>query len=114
MKQNLLLTRVLAAALAMLVAGCSGAKQPKVPAPQTIDELKSAVRRVLTEHRIPGVGIALVSKDKVIWAGGAGKADLANDKDVTADTMFRIGSITKGFVALSILKLQEEGKISLD
>jgi CubicO group peptidase (beta-lactamase class C family) len=108
------LRRVFAAALAMLVAGCSGAKQAEAPAPRTIDELKSAVHRVLAEHHIPGVGIALVAKDKVIWTGGVGKADLANDRDVTADTMFRIGSITKGFVALSILKLQEEGKISLD
>ena len=49
-----------------------------------------------------------------MFAGGVGKADLATNRDVTADTMFRIGSITKSFVALSLLKLQEQGKVGLD
>ena len=63
---------------------------------------------------MPGAGIALVTKDKVVWTGGVGKADLATNRDVTADTMFRVGSITKGFVALSALQLAERGKLSLD
>jgi CubicO group peptidase (beta-lactamase class C family) len=50
----------------------------------------------------------------VIWTGGVGKADLATGRDADADTMFRIGSMTNGFVALSILQLQEKGKLSLD
>jgi CubicO group peptidase (beta-lactamase class C family) len=88
--------------------------QAETLAPKTIAELKAAIAATLRKHHIPGAGIALVSTDRVIWAGGVGKADLAANRDVTADTMFRIGSITKGFVALSILKLQEDGKISLD
>src|SRR5580700_11583231 len=84
------------------------------PVPANIDELKSAVSAILKKHKVPGVGIALVTKDAVVWAGGVGKADLGNNRDVTADTMFRVGSITKGFVALSALQLAERGKLSLD
>jgi CubicO group peptidase (beta-lactamase class C family) len=97
-------------------AGCAH-PQPstdKPPAPETIEELKKAAAEILTRNHIPGAGIALVTKDKVIWTGGVGKADLASGRDADADTMFRIGSITKGFVALSILQLQENGKLSLD
>lgn len=105
---------ITALTLTMLLAGCSGPELPEAPPPKTIDDLKAVIEATLRKYHIPGVGIALVSKDSVIWTGGVGKADLATNRDVTADTMFRIGSITKGFVALSILKLQEEEKISLD
>src|SRR6266851_2935914 len=90
--------RIAVVALAMFLAGCSRPQPPETPTPKTIAELKAAIEAALRKYHIPGVGIALVSKDKVIWAGGVGKADLATNKDVTADTMFRIGSITKGFV----------------
>jgi CubicO group peptidase (beta-lactamase class C family) len=105
---------LIVAALTMFLAGPARPDSPETPAPKTIRELKAAIGTTLQKYHIPGVGIALVSTDKVIWAGGVGKADLAAHRDVTADTMFRIGSITKGFVALSILKLQEQGKISLN
>jgi CubicO group peptidase (beta-lactamase class C family) len=83
-------------------------------APQTIPELEKAIREVLTTTKTPGAGIAIVSKEQVLWVAGIGKADVASNKDATPDTQFRIGSISKGFVALSILKLVEEGKLSLN
>ena len=100
----------------LTLAGCSGASKGAVhtPVPGNIDELKAAVSAILKKHKVPGVGIALVTKDAVVWTGGVGKADLATNRDVTADTMFRVGSITKGFVALSALQLAERGKLSFD
>jgi CubicO group peptidase (beta-lactamase class C family) len=50
----------------------------------------------------------------LLWCGGFGKADLASGRDITCDTEFRVGSISKSFVALALLKLQEEGKINLE
>jgi CubicO group peptidase (beta-lactamase class C family) len=76
--------------------------------------LKAAIAKILTRTHVPGVGIALVTKDKVTWTGGVGKADLASGRNVDGDTMFRVGSITKGFVALSLLQQEEKGKVSLD
>ncbi|MFZ2063040.1 MAG: serine hydrolase [Candidatus Binatus sp.] len=116
MKQHLLVSAVMAA-LAMIIAGATGCARkpppPTEPKPQTIDQLKAAIADVLKRTHTPGCGFALVTKESLIFAGGVGKADLATNRDVTADTMFRIGSITKSFVALSILKLNEEGKVDL-
>ncbi len=113
-QQDLTMRVLAASALAIFAAGCARPKPPEISRPKNVVELKAAIEAVLHQSHIPGVGIALVSKDNVIWTGGVGKADLAANREVTADTMFRIGSITKGFTALSILKLQELGKISLD
>ena len=76
--------------------------------------LLQEIQGVLMHEHVPGVGIALVAKDRIIWTGGVGKADVAANRDVTSDTFFRVGSISKGFVALALLKLQEEGKIDLN
>ncbi len=98
-----------------IAAGCGDSnKSAETPHPKTIEELQRAVRSILTREHVPGAGIALVDKDHIIWAGGVGKADLAANKDVTADTTFRVGSISKSFVALALLKLQEDGRIDLN
>ncbi len=49
-----------------------------------------------------------------IWDFAAGYSDLENKTPMTIDTRFRIGSLTKSFVAMTILKLIEEGKYNLD
>ena len=82
--------------------------------PRTIDELKARVAAVLERQHVPGVGLALVTRDGLLWAGGVGLADRDARRPVTADTMFRVGSITKSFVALALVKLSEEGRIDLN
>lgn len=101
---------------AVLLASCGSTPRPQQPppTPTTIPGLQEAIQKILTRYHVPGAGIALVDKDQVIWAGGVGEARLATHTQVTADTMFRVGSITKTFVALALLKLQEEKKIDLN
>ncbi len=81
--------------------------------PKSIPELQTAIEKVLKETKTPGAGVAIVSRDKAEWVAGIGKADVAANLPVTADTLFRIGSVSKGFAALSALQLQEEGKLKL-
>ena len=83
------------------------------PAPKTVEELKVAIEKIRKETNTPAVGIALVDKDGAYWIAGLGEAD--REKHIKADenTLFRIGSVSKMFVALSILKLVEEGKLKL-
>jgi CubicO group peptidase (beta-lactamase class C family) len=113
-----LLSISLAAALALGVAPALAqrAPQPKEdpPHPKTLEELQKAMKDVLGKEHVPGAGVALVSRGEVLWCGGFGKADIAANRDVNCETQFRVGSISKTFVALALLVLQEEGKINLE
>ncbi|WP_273443856.1 serine hydrolase [Neolewinella agarilytica] len=62
----------------------------------------------------PGGTAIIVKKGEVVYHKAFGKANLELDVDMTTDHIFRIGSITKQFTACAILKLAEEGKLSLD
>lgn len=82
--------------------------------PKTLDELQRTIKTELEKHHVPGAGVALVSRGELLWCGGIGDADVASKRPVTCDTEFRAGSISKSFVALALLKLQEEGRINLE
>src|SRR3989441_4302129 len=103
------------AVVSMLLIPAPGAAQQKEnqPQPKTLQELQQAMKEVLNKEHVPGAGVALVANGEVLWCGGIGEADMAAKRAVSCDTEFRVGSISKTFVALSLLKLQEEGKINL-
>ena len=61
----------------------------------------------------PGVAVLIVQNDKVLLRKGYGIAEINRKVPVTPDMVFRIGSITKQFTSTAILKLVEEGKLSL-
>ncbi len=61
----------------------------------------------------PGAAVLVAQGDKTIFKKGYGKASLAAGSNVTPQTVFRIGSITKQFTSTAMLKLVSEGKISL-
>lgn len=105
----------LAFLLLLLSAGCAR-PQSQAPAstPKTVDELHKDIQAILTREGVPAAGVAIVAKDHVIWAAGIGKADVSVDRNATADTMFRVGSISKTFVALALLHLVEQGKLDLN
>ena len=62
---------------------------------------------------VPGAVVAIVSPSGS-WYGASGVADLENDIPVETDDLFQVGSITKTFVAATILKLVEEGALTLE
>ena len=88
-------------------------KKEELPHPRTLEELQKAMKEVVEKDHVTGAGVALVSNGQLLWCGGFGKADLSANRDVTCDTEFRVGSISKTFVALALVKLQEEGRINL-
>lgn len=63
--------------------------------------------------RIPGVALAVVQGDKVIYAKGYGAAD-ATGRPVTPETPFILGSVSKSFTALAVMQLAGQGKVDLD
>lgn len=63
--------------------------------------------------RIPGMALALVDGDRVVYLKGYGRAD-PSGRPVTPQTPFIIGSITKPFTALAVMQLVDAGKVELD
>jgi CubicO group peptidase (beta-lactamase class C family) len=101
--------------IAVLLVPTPGAAQQKNEQvhPKTLEELQKAMKDVLDKEHVPGAGVALVANGELLWCGGIGQADLAAKRSVTCETEFRVGSISKTFVTLALLKLQEDGKINL-
>ncbi len=77
-------------------------------------QLSSRLEEKRIEHHIPGMAIAVVQDDKVIFARGFGVSDLVTKKPVTKDTLFGIGSTTKAFTSTLIGMLVDDGKMEWD
>ena len=86
--------------------------------PDIVDERTGRFGRELDALReklhIPGMAAAVVRDREVIWSRGFGMADIGNGIEATADTPFRLASVTKTYASTVILRLVEEGKIDLD
>jgi CubicO group peptidase (beta-lactamase class C family) len=63
---------------------------------------------------VPGAAWGIVVDREIAHVGTTGVRDVASNAPVDADTVFRIASMTKSFTAMAILKLRDEGKLSLD
>ncbi len=90
--------------------------QPANPsmANPALANLDGFAQQILANSLTPGFSFVVEYKGKPVFAKGYGVADIAKQTPVTPDTRFAIGSVSKQFVAVSILKLAEEGKLSLD
>lgn len=66
-----------------------------------------------TENYLPGLAYGVVVDDSLVFFGGYGKTSLETGTAVTEHSLFRIASMTKSFTAMAILKLRDEGKLSL-
>jgi CubicO group peptidase (beta-lactamase class C family) len=80
---------------------------------QPPDELSGILRAGQVQHRLPSVSAAVYRGGEVVWAEVVGSAD-ADGGEATAETQYRIGSITKTFTAVAVLALRDDGKLELD
>jgi CubicO group peptidase (beta-lactamase class C family) len=62
----------------------------------------------------PGLSAAVVHDQTLIWSRGFGLADVERGEPATADTLYRIASVTKLFTATAIMQLRDAGKLRLD
>lgn len=76
--------------------------------------LDTAFQRVLKDQKAAGFAVAVVKKDKVIYAKGFGYRDMEKKLPVTPNTLFAIGSCTKAFTASVLGLLEKDGKLDLD
>jgi CubicO group peptidase (beta-lactamase class C family) len=89
----------------------NGAKDADVPA---AGKLVDALYGRLNDKANPGIAVLIAKDGKILYHKGYGYADMEHKIKVSPQTKFRIGSITKQFIASGIMKLQEEGKLSVN
>lgn len=78
------------------------------------EKLEDELEEVLRSTKGVGAAVILTQSDSVIFQKHLGYADLAAEKKVDSFSLFGVGSITKTFTSLAILKLMEEGKFELE
>jgi D-alanyl-D-alanine carboxypeptidase len=88
------------------------ALQAAAPAPA--DTINAAAKAALAERHIPGMSVVVLRGDQVVWSRGYGVREVGGAGDVTADTVFQLGSISKQFLAALALKLADDGRLSPD
>src|SRR5436189_152044 len=99
-------------AIILLLISTALISQP--PADVRLKGLDTFVLRILKDWNAPGVTIAVVEKNKVVYTGGFGYRDAEKKLPVTENTLFAIGSCTKAFTASMLGMLVKEGKVDLD
>jgi D-alanyl-D-alanine carboxypeptidase len=78
------------------------------------DKVDDYVKAEMQKQRIPGISLAVVKEGKVIKAEGYGLANVEHNIPARPETVYKIGSVSKQFIATGIMLLVQDGKISLD
>lgn len=78
------------------------------------EDVDRMFREFAERTHVPGAAWGVVVDGELAHSGATGFRDVATRAPVDADTVFRIASMTKSFTAMSILKLRDEGRLSLD
>ena len=77
-------------------------------------ELDKKIEQLMTEFSIPGLQLAVMKDDSIIFSRSCGYADKETGELVTDSSLFRIASISKPITAITVLKIAETGNLDLD
>ncbi|MCK8118816.1 serine hydrolase [Pseudoalteromonas sp. 2CM37A] len=77
-------------------------------------DLEEVINTSMARFEVPGMAVAVVQDDKVVFAKGFGTSNLNTNAKVNKDTLFGIASNTKAFTSAALAKLVDEGKLSWD
>jgi CubicO group peptidase (beta-lactamase class C family) len=79
-----------------------------------VKKVDQMIAAAMTEFEVPGLAIAVVSNNQLLFAKGYGVRDITSNQPVTAETLFGIASNTKAFTAAALAMLIDQGKLSWD
>lgn len=105
------LVLVIAAVLAFGGTGANHASAQR--AAFDFESVDAFIQTEMDSIRIPGLALAIVHGDEIIYQKGYGIAD-PSGRPVTPQTPFNIGSVSKAFTALTVMQLAEDDMLELD
>jgi CubicO group peptidase (beta-lactamase class C family) len=117
--------------IAVLGIGASGcAVAPATPAPNAVTQsiapsadaasvsviarYQQTIPELMREQDIPGLSVAVVDEDHILWAQGFGYGDKASRTPIDIDTIFSVQSMSKLFTATAVMIAVQEGRVGLD
>ncbi len=100
--------------LVTLLFATAAVAQQKTTADPRLAGLDAKLQALLDEWKAVGFSVAVVEKNKVVYAKGFGYRDLENKKPATANTLFAIGSCSKAFTSAILGQLRNEKKLSFN
>ena len=115
--------QVLQVGLALLLAcGCETVVAQEVASGQEVDSatvgagtlLDLWVDQQLAYRGLPGLAVAVIHDQQLVWSNAYGWADVETRRPMTTTTPFRIGSVTKLLTATAAMQLRDAGKLELD
>jgi serine-type D-Ala-D-Ala carboxypeptidase/endopeptidase len=98
----------------LLVFALAAPAQAAVPDAATLAQVDRIFADWQRTAHVPGLVYGIVEDGRLVVVHGLGVQDVQTKAPVTPDSLFRIASMSKAFTALAVLKLRDEGKISLD
>lgn len=101
-------------ALTIVLALGASARTSRITHADAAAKVDDFVKSEMSKQSIPGLTIAVLKDGKIIKAEGYGMANLELDVAAKTDTVYKIGSVSKQFLASGIMLLAEDGKLSID
>lgn len=81
---------------------------------EAVERLERFIRHEMRDKGLPALSIALVDDQEVVWAAGFGYQDPQDSIPATAETVYRVGSVSKLFTDIAVMRLVEAGELELD
>ncbi|MFI5259275.1 MAG: serine hydrolase [Candidatus Limnocylindrales bacterium] len=79
-----------------------------------IAKYQQQIPELMAEQNVPGLSVALVDGDRVLWTQGFGHVDGDGSAPVTTDTIFSVQSMSKAFTATAVMRAVQAGRLALD
>jgi CubicO group peptidase (beta-lactamase class C family) len=76
--------------------------------------IDASLRAAVERHDVPGVVALVTGRERVLYTGAFGVADVVSGRPLAADALFRIASMTKAITSLALMQLVEQGRVALD
>lgn len=95
------------------LAGCGGSNAPPSYS-ATIADARAAILQAMADSNTPSVSVALIERDRLVWAEAFGSIDKAAGTAASTDTLFCIGSCSKVLATIAVMVLVDRGLARLD
>ncbi|GAA0372861.1 cyclic peptide export ABC transporter [Bacillus horti] len=80
---------------------------------EMISSIEDHIQDLMDRGKIPGLSVVIVQGDTEVYQQNFGLADKSTQQPITSETLFELGSNSKVFTALGVLKLEKEGRLQL-